>query len=89
MVINAAFNGLGRPLPGVAVSVTRMIVLYLSLAYLLSKWWGPAGIFAGAALANIISAVIAWSWFRRICRRHPKTLSESPDIASSKLEIIS
>jgi len=71
MVVNAAFNGLGRPLPAVAVSVTRMALLYLPLAYGLSRWWGPAGVFAGAALANIISGVVAWSWFRRICRRYP------------------
>lgn len=71
MVINAAFNGLGRPLPAVAVSVTRMALLYLPLAYGLSRWWGPAGVFAGAALANIISGVVAWSWFRRVCRRYP------------------
>jgi Na+-driven multidrug efflux pump len=72
MVINASFNGLGRPLPGVAVSVTRMIVLYVPLAYLFSIWWGVPGMFAGAALANAISGAMAWIWFRRICRRHPK-----------------
>lgn len=70
MVINAAFNGLGRPLPGVAVSVTRMALLYLPLAYGLSLLWGAAGIFAGAALANILGGVIAWSWFRWVCRRY-------------------
>jgi Na+-driven multidrug efflux pump len=69
MVVNAAFNGLGRPLPGVAVSVIRMVLLYLPLAWLLSRWWGVAGIFAGAALANIMSGAVAWLWFRRVCRR--------------------
>lgn len=69
MVVNAAFNGLGRPLPGVAVSLTRMVLLYLPLAWLLSRWWGVAGVFIGAALANIVSGVAAWLWFRRVCRR--------------------
>lgn len=69
MVVNAAFNGLGQPLPGVAVSVTRMALLYVPLAWILSRWWGVAGIFAGAALANIVSGVLAWLWFRRVCRR--------------------
>ncbi|MDZ7840352.1 MAG: MATE family efflux transporter [Gammaproteobacteria bacterium] len=69
MVVNAAFNGLGLPLPGVAVSVTRMVLLYLPLAWLLSLWWGIAGVFIGAALANILSGVGAWLWIRRVCRR--------------------
>lgn len=68
MVVNAAFNGLGRPLPGVAVSVTRMVLLYLPLAWLLSLWWGIAGVFTGAALANILSGIAAWLWIRRVTR---------------------
>lgn len=65
MVVNAAFNGLGRPLPGMAVSATRMVLLYVPLAYALSLAWGVAGIFAGAALANIIGGGLAWLWFCR------------------------
>ncbi len=34
MVVNAAFNGLGNPLPGVIISVTRILVLYVPLAML-------------------------------------------------------
>jgi len=68
MVVNAAFNGLGRPLPAVAVSTLRMAVLYVPLAWLLANWMGPAGIFAAAALANIVSGIAAWLWFRRTCR---------------------
>lgn len=33
MVINAAFNGLGQPLPGVAVSIIRMVLVYLPAEY--------------------------------------------------------
>lgn len=81
MVVNAAFNGLGRPLPGMAVSVTRMVVLYLPLAWLLSTWWGVAGIFAGAAIANIAGGAVAWLWFRRVCRRYPRAVSAAAGIA--------
>jgi len=70
MVVNAAFNGIGRPLPGVVVSLTRMVALYLPVAWLLSIWWGPAGVFVGAALANLASGAGAWLWFRRVCRGH-------------------
>ncbi len=32
MTINAAFNGLGKPMPGVVVSLMRTIILYVPLA---------------------------------------------------------
>src|SRR5690606_22559588 len=55
MVMNAAFNGMGRPLPGVVVSVARTIVLYVPLAYLLDRFLGIPGIFAAYAVANVVT----------------------------------
>jgi Na+-driven multidrug efflux pump len=83
MVVNASFNGLGRPLPGVAVSVTRMVLLYLPLAWMLSLWWGIAGVFTGAALANILSGIAAWLWIRRVTRELRAT---GRDAAASQAE---
>ena len=68
MVINASFNGLGRPLPAVVISLVRMFVLYVPLAYGLSLIWGIHGVFAGAALANILSGLMAWTWLKHHCR---------------------
>ena len=67
MNINAAFNGLGRPLPAVVISVARMIGLYLPLAMIGSYWLNIHGIFAAASLANIGAAILAYIWYRRIC----------------------
>jgi Na+-driven multidrug efflux pump len=64
MVINAAFNGLGQPMPAVAISLTRMFVLTVPLAYGGSMLWGVNGVFAGISLANILSGIMAWSWFK-------------------------
>ena len=49
MVINASFNGLGNPMPAVAISLTRMFVLTVPLAYAGSRVWGVSGVFAGVA----------------------------------------
>ncbi len=65
MVMNAAFNGMGRPLPAVAVSVMRMVVVYLPLAWLGSAWFGYAGIFGAYAAANLVCGLGAWYWARR------------------------
>ena len=34
MSVNAAFNGMGRPIPGVVISACRVIIVFLPLALL-------------------------------------------------------
>ncbi len=68
MVVNAAFNGLGRPLPGVAISVTRMFILYVPLAYVGARVFGVWGIFVAASVSNVIVGVAAYLWNRQVCR---------------------
>jgi Na+-driven multidrug efflux pump len=65
MVMNAAFNGLGTPMPGVAISVTRIVALYLPLAFLAMWWLGIAGIFAAYALANMLAGLLGYLWAKR------------------------
>ena len=64
MVMNAAFNGLGKPMPGVWISVARILVLYVPLAMIGMRLYGLVGIFAAYAIANIISGVGAYIWAR-------------------------
>lgn len=65
MVMNAAFNGLGKPMPAVYISVTRMMVLYVPLALIGAKFFGIAGIFAAYAMSNILSGLLGYVWARR------------------------
>jgi len=80
MVGNAAFNGLGRPLPAVAISVTRMFGLYVPLAYVGGLILGAPGVFAGTAAANLAVGIGAYVWCRRACRRRPAAAGE-PQLA--------
>ena len=68
MVMNASFNGLGYPMPGVVVSVARIAVLYIPLAVAGSRFFGIAGIFAGYAIANVVSGIGAYAWARSTVR---------------------
>ncbi len=79
MVVNAAFNGIGQPLPAVAISVGRTLVLYVPLAYAASRLLGVAGIFAAACFSDLLSGIIAYAWFRRRLRAK-QALPESPTI---------
>jgi Na+-driven multidrug efflux pump len=64
MVMNAAFNGLGKPMPAVWISVARILVLYVPLAIIGSQLYGLVGIFGAYAIANIISGIGAYIWAR-------------------------
>jgi Na+-driven multidrug efflux pump len=78
MVVNASFNGLGKPLPGVAISVGRMLVLYLPLAFAGMFLFDATGIFAAYAAANIVAGVLAYSWAVTAVRRHyPNSSAEA------------
>jgi len=68
MVMNASFNGLGHPMPGVYISLCRIVVLYVPLALIGMRLFGIAGIFAAYAIANVISGIGAYVWARRSVR---------------------
>ena len=69
MVMNASFNGMGKPMPGVWISVGRIAVLYVPLAAAGMWLFGVAGIFGAYAVANIISGIVAYLWARATVRR--------------------
>ncbi len=74
MVMNASFNGMGKPIPAVYISVSRMLVIYVPLAIALDLWLGVPGIFAAYALANLITGVLSYTWARASipeqCEKH-------------------
>ena len=79
MIANAAFNGLGQPGRAVMLSLARMVVLYLPLAYLLGQVFGPLGIFGATALANLSVGIVAYFWIRRFCGPRPIGQATGPN----------
>jgi Na+-driven multidrug efflux pump len=69
MVVNAAFNGMGLPYPAVVISMLRVIVLYLPLAYAGGRLAGIGGIFAAACIANVLAGIFAYVWFARVTKK--------------------
>jgi putative MATE family efflux protein len=69
MVMNASFNGLGYPMPGVVISVCRIAVLYIPIALVAMRFFDIAGIFAAYAIANIVAGLGAYAWARGTVRQ--------------------
>ena len=87
MNANAAFNGMGRPLPATLISVLRMVVVYIPAAYLGSRFFGERGIFAATSVANVSVGIFAWVLIHRFVsqcreRRMAKTATLEAENAS-------
>jgi len=64
MVMNASFNGMGKPMPAVWVSVLRMAGLYIPLALAGDALFGIPGIFGAYTIANIVMGFTSYAWAR-------------------------
>jgi Na+-driven multidrug efflux pump len=62
---SSAFNALGKPLPALGMSLSRLLLLYVPLAYLGSWLFGIYGIFGAACLSNGLVGLGAWFWHSR------------------------
>jgi len=62
MSVNAAFNGIGRPLPGVLISSMRVVIVFLPLAYVGHWLFGLPGLFGASALSNLGIGALAYYW---------------------------
>jgi putative MATE family efflux protein len=79
MSVNAAFNGIGKPMPGVVISVCRVGVVFLPLALLGRYLYDLPGIFAATTISNLVMGVIAFAWLgRQISRSTPRSPLPSP-----------
>lgn len=68
LIVSAGFNGLNRPLHSAALSLTRMLILYIPMALLLRLYFGVVGVFSAAAAANLLSGLIAYLLISHILR---------------------
>ena len=62
MSFNAAFNGMGKPMPGVVISSCRVIVVFLPLALAGRHFFDLNGLFAATLISNLLMGAVAYSW---------------------------
>ena len=79
MSVNASFNGSGRPLPAVVLSVCRVIVVLLPLIWIGRHFFGLPGLFGAICLANLSLGAVAWWWLgQHINRAEARSLPSPP-----------
>ncbi len=64
IILESAFQGFGKGMPKFILTILRIGILALPLAFLLSKSFGFVGIAWGLALSNLINGLIAALWFK-------------------------
>ncbi|MEO8164178.1 MAG: MATE family efflux transporter [Betaproteobacteria bacterium] len=61
-----SFNAIGKPLPGMLIAMTRTVLVYAPLAFVLAHFYGLPGVFAAACAANFIAGAVGFAWYRKI-----------------------
>ncbi|WP_445360505.1 MATE family efflux transporter [Microbulbifer sp. EKSA005] len=83
MSANAAFNGLGKPLPATVISFLRVLGLYLPLAWIGNSLWGMTGLFVATAASNLILGFVSWWWLRRDTHQRTAETTSSPELSTN------
>lgn len=68
MVCVSAFNAVGKPTPGMLVSMSRTIGVYAPLAFVLAWLLELRGVFLAAFCANIVAGLLGYLWFKLAMR---------------------
>ncbi|GAA6206531.1 MATE family efflux transporter [Thalassotalea sp. SU-HH00458] len=65
ILTNSSFNALHKPMVALWLSIVRLFVCYVPLAYLGSELYGIHGFFIGGVLGNMVMALISYRLFAK------------------------
>ena len=68
MCVANAFNGMGKPIPGLILASIRA-VLFVPIAWLGHLYFGLVGIFAALSITNVVSCIISYAYMTRWLNR--------------------
>jgi putative MATE family efflux protein len=74
-ITSSSFNALGKPLPSVTITLIKMFILYIPLAYLGGKIFEISGIFAAGTVANLLVGLGSYLWIIKVCHKYKKDSS--------------
>lgn len=65
ILTNSSFNALHKPMVALMLSIIRLFVFYVPIAYLGSYLYGLEGFFVGAVIGNLLMAFISYYLFSK------------------------
>jgi putative MATE family efflux protein len=68
ILTNSSFNAMHKPMSALVLSILRLFVFFVPISYLGSQFYQLEGMFWAGILANILTAAVAYTWFRKILR---------------------
>lgn len=70
ILTNSSFNALHLPAKAMILSLVRFFVCYIPLAWLGAQIAGVPGLFIGAMVGNLLTASLAYYWFKQVIQRY-------------------
>lgn len=65
MIAVGSFNALGRPMPAAILTFVKLFMIYLPLAWILSRSIGITGIFWANAFSHLLFGAASLIWLRK------------------------
>jgi len=70
MLSTSAFNGINKPYPSAIFSITRMLVLYVPMAWAGASMFGINGVFGAGFIANVVVGLISFQYLLKTIKKH-------------------
>lgn len=68
ILTNSSFNAMHKPMNALFLSLIRLFVFFVPISYAGSLLFGIHGIFLGGVIANILTASVAYVWFKKLLK---------------------
>jgi putative MATE family efflux protein len=70
MIVGGIANGQGNALPGLFMTVMRLLIIFPPLCLYLEKYYQTPGVFVAFSIANIIIGIYAYFWGKKKLNHH-------------------
>lgn len=84
ILVNSSFNAMHKPMSALALSILRLFAFYVPIASLGSYLFGLEGLFWGCVIANVVTSILAYTWFNRNLKNEMALQTVSPMLGSEK-----
>lgn len=84
ILVNSSFNAMHKPMSALLLSMMRLFAFYVPIASLGSYLHGLEGLFWGCVIANVLTSVLAYTWFNQNLKNEMVLQAKIPVFGSEK-----